>query len=74
MMDFTTSITLILVAAIGAIPSLVNGRKMTRINEKVDEYHKDVNGKVAQLIDATKAGNIAEGRAAGIEHERKRRK
>jgi hypothetical protein len=62
-LDITTSITLILVAAIGAIPSLINGRK-------IDNVRKDVNGKVDELMDAKKQGNIAQGRAEGIEQER----
>lgn len=62
-MDWTTSFTLIAVAAIGAIPSLINGRK-------IEQVRKDVNGKVSELIDTSKLANVAEGRAAGIEQER----
>ena len=33
------------------------------INDKVDKYHKEVNGKMGELLDTTKALGNAEGRA-----------
>lgn len=71
-MDLTTSLTMIAVAAISAIPSILNGRKANKLSEKVDDYHKDVNGKVTELIATTSELNIAAGHAAGVEDERKR--
>lgn len=62
-MDLTTSITMITVAAISAIPSLINGRK-------IDNVRKDVNGQTDKLIQASKAGDIAQGHAEGVEQER----
>jgi hypothetical protein len=82
-MDIGTA--MVLVALIGATPSTIQiflsrkGRREMReqidnraqgIESKVEVVHKDVNGKVADLLAATKKSDMAEGHAAGVEQER----
>ena len=51
-----TTIGLIVVA-------YLNTRQNKKISEKVDGYHKEVNGKMGELLTTTKALGNAEGKA-----------
>ena len=51
-----TTIGLIVVA-------YLNTRQNRKISEKVDGYHKEVNGKMGELLTTTKALGNAEGKA-----------
>lgn len=53
-----------LITAAGLIISgVINTRQNKKITEKVDSYHKDVNGKMGELLVTTKALGNAEGKA-----------
>lgn len=45
------------------ITSVINSRQNKKISNKVDGYHKEVNGKMGELLDTTKALGKAEGKA-----------
>lgn len=54
-------ITVIITAMITA---RANRKHKSEIKETVSEYHKEVNGKMVQLLETTKALGTAEGKAA----------
>lgn len=54
--SITTTLGIIVVA-------YLNNRHAKVVSTKVDEYHKEVNGKMSELLDTTKALGIAEGQA-----------
>jgi hypothetical protein len=59
-----TSLTTILVVIInGRINARANRKQNAVISDKVDKYHKEVNGKMGELLVTTKALGNAEGKA-----------
>jgi hypothetical protein len=59
----TSSTTILSVIITGVINARANRKQNAHISDKVDNYHKEVNGKMAQLLDTTKALGNAEGKA-----------
>lgn len=58
------SIIVALITAAGLVISgVINTRQNKKIVEKVDQYHKEVNGKMGELLVTTKALGNAEGKA-----------
>lgn len=58
------SIIVALITASGVILSgIITSRQGKKISEKVDKYHKEVNGKMGELLITTKALGNAEGKA-----------
>ena len=57
-----TMLTVIITAWIN---SRANRKQNNDIKEKVDDYHRQVNGKMERLLDTTKALGNAEGLAEG---------
>lgn len=45
------------------ITAIINSRQNKNISNKVDKYHKEVSGKMGELISTTKALGKAEGKA-----------
>jgi hypothetical protein len=59
-----TSLTTILVVIInGRINARANRKQNAHISDKVDKYHKEVNGKMHELLITTKALGHEEGKA-----------
>lgn len=52
------------------ITGYINTRQNKKIVEKVDSYHKEVNGKMGELLVTTKALGNAEGKAEQKETEK----
>lgn len=59
----TTIIGLIITGVLNARSAARIERKSTDIEKKVEQYHKEVNGKMGILLDTTKALGNAEGKA-----------
>lgn len=58
------AIVISIVTTIGlVITTLINSKQNREIKTKVDNYHKEVNGKMTDLIETTKALGKAEGKA-----------
>lgn len=58
------AIIVALITTAGLIVSgIINTRQNKKIVEKVDSYHKEVNGKMGELLVTTKALGNAEGKA-----------
>lgn len=54
------------ISTIGVIVVAWIGYKVAKLNVKVDDYHKEVNGKMGQLLEVTKSASKAEGKLEGI--------
>jgi uncharacterized membrane-anchored protein YhcB (DUF1043 family) len=60
--DNTTKVLMALIALISGVvtPIVVvyvgkqNAKKIVAVTDKVDEYHKEINGRMGQLLDTTK--------------------
>jgi hypothetical protein len=59
----TSSTTILSVVITGIINARANRKQNAAIVDKVDTYHKEVNGKMGQLLITTKALGNEEGRA-----------
>lgn len=59
-------ITAIIISAIGAIVSLGTVALTLIINKKVDAVHRDVNGKMEKLLEASKSASLATGKLEGL--------
>jgi hypothetical protein len=59
----TSATTILVVIITGIINARANRKQNTVISDKVDKYHKEVNGKMGELLITTKALGNEEGRA-----------
>lgn len=53
------------ITTIGLIVCSWIGYKVAKLNTKVDTYHKEVNGKMGQLLEVTEKAGKAEGKLEG---------
>lgn len=58
----TSTTTILSVVITGFINSRATRKHVCDLNNKVDEYHKEVNGKMGVLLETTKALGIKEGK------------
>lgn len=63
-------ITAVIISAIGAVVSLGTVALTLMIKSRVDTIHKDVNGKMAQLLEVSGAAAKAEGKEEGIQQQK----
>lgn len=59
----TSTTTILSVVITGIINARANSKHAATLNEKVDTYHKEVDGKMGELLVTTKALGKAEGKA-----------
>jgi hypothetical protein len=59
----TSATTILVVIITGIINARANRKQNAVISEKVDNYHKEVNGKMGELLITTKALGNEEGKA-----------
>lgn len=58
----TSSIITTAITTAGLIVVAWIGLKVAKLNVKVDNYHKEVNGKMTKLLEVTKTASKAEGK------------
>lgn len=65
---------LVLVALITGGATVLTALINVRVGKKIDRYHKEVNGKMGELLVTTKALGNAEGKAEQKEKEKEKEK
>lgn len=70
--SLTTTLGIIVVAWLNTRQNRLISKQSESIDKKVEDYHKEVNGKMGELLDTTKALGNAEGRAQEIKSRNKK--
>ncbi len=71
---FFASLPALLAALAAFIKSIQNGEVAKNTANKVEDVHRDINSRLTELVEATRAKAHSEGMAEGIIQEQKRDK